>query len=240
MIVKDPDTPGYRDPSRCGAGGPEAGWGGGGVTRACTKIAACPGRSRHGGPRPSRPVPGRCAVMRGSAGTGRRDFNLAQIAELAGVSVATAYRNFADPAAAITAYADRFNSDLLAAFDAVPTAAEPLDELVAVCHAWVALAASWGPALVHLRSPEGILARRATGDPFIVASCRRLEAVLRRCVSGGALPAQDLEFAVLLWITLFDERVIVDLTGTRGRSVAATARQVTGALLAALRNPAGP
>lgn len=169
---------------------------------------------------------------------GRRDFTLTQLAELAGVSVATTYRNFADAPAAVTAYADRFGAALLAAFTAVPTAADPVDEVVAVCRAWVELAASWGPALVHLRSPEGVLARRAAGDPFIVASCERLDAVLRRCVAVGAVPEQDLEFAVLVWITLLDERVVVDLTQTLGRPVASAARQITGALLAALRHPA--
>jgi AcrR family transcriptional regulator len=166
---------------------------------------------------------------------GRREFTLTYLAELAGVSVATAYRNFPDTPAAITAYADELTTGLLEALSAVPDTTGPVDELRAVCHAWIDLAAGWGPALVHLRSPEGVLARRAAGDPFIVALHRRLDAVLRRCVTAGVLPPQDLDFAVLTWITLLDERVIIDLTQTLRWPVAEARRQLTGTLLAALR-----
>lgn len=171
---------------------------------------------------------------------GRRDFTLTQLAEASGVSVATAYRNFPDPAAAITAYADRFTSGLLRASAAVPASGDPIEELLAVCSAWIELSAGWGPALVHLRSPEGILARRAAGDPFLVAFCQRLTAVLQRCVAAGVLPRQDLDFAVLSWITLLDERVIVDLTQTLGWPVAKVTGHLTTTLLAVLRAHPGP
>ena len=171
---------------------------------------------------------------------GMRDFTLTQLAHLAGVSVATTYRNFPDTTAAITAYSDRLTSGLLVAFATVPPDVDPVAELRAICDTWVEHAASWGPAVVHLRSPQGILARRLAGEPFIVALCQRLSEVLHRCVATGAVPRQDLDFAVLAWITLLDERVIVDLTRTMHWPVPAVAAQLTHTLLALLTAGAPP
>jgi AcrR family transcriptional regulator len=165
---------------------------------------------------------------------GTRDFTLTELARLAGVSVATTYRNFPDTATAITAYSDRLTSGLLVAFSAVPTDTDPRVELRAICDTGVEHAAGWGPAVVHLRSPQGILARRLAGEPFIVALCERLTAILRRCVAAGALPDQDLDFAVLAWITLLDERVVVDLTRTLRWPVVKVADQLARTLLAVL------
>jgi hypothetical protein len=62
-----------------------------------------------------------------------------------------------------------------------------------------------------------------------------LSGVLRAAVEAGVIPAQDLSYATLLWVTLFDERVVLDLTHTRGLSPAAAADWLANALLASLR-----
>ncbi len=67
----------------------------------------------------------------------------------------------------------------------------------------------------------------------------RLAAVLRKAIAAGVLPGQDLRYATLLWVTLFDERVIVDLTHSHRLSPAAAASRLTGTLLAALGQVAG-
>jgi AcrR family transcriptional regulator len=161
-------------------------------------------------------------------------FSLTEVAQRAGVSNATAYRHFADAADAITGYADWFTRDLLAAFDALPPAADPLAAIRDLGQEWVRQAASWGPAAVYLRSPRGFLARLASRDPFITGLHERLERLIRSAIEAGVLPRQDVPYAVLIWVTIFDERVVVDLVGDLGLSPRQAARRMTATLLAAL------
>ena len=71
-------------------------------------------------------------------------------------------------------------------------------------------------------------------DPFVTALYGRLAAALRAAMTAGAIPAQDPRYAALIWVTLFDERVVVDLTHHQGLSPAQAAGRLTAALLAAL------
>jgi AcrR family transcriptional regulator len=162
-------------------------------------------------------------------------FSLSEVAQRAGVSNATAYRHFCDAADAITGYSDQTTRALLAAFDALRPAADPLTGIRDLCQEWVRQAAGWGPAAVYLRSPRGFLARLADGDPFITGLYERLERLLRSAIRAGVLPRQDVRYAVLIWVTIFDERVVVDLVGDLGLGPRPAARRMTGTLLAALR-----
>jgi AcrR family transcriptional regulator len=162
-------------------------------------------------------------------------FSLTEVAQRAGVSNATAYRHFGDAADAIAGYSERFTRDLLAAFDALRPAADPLTAIRDLCQEWVRQAASWGPAAVYLRSPRGFLARLADRDPFITGLHERLECLVRVAIRAGVLPRQDVRYAVLIWVTIFDERVVVDLIGDLGLSPRQAARRMTVTLLAALR-----
>jgi hypothetical protein len=103
-----------------------------------------------------------------------------------------------------------------------------------MCAEWAAQAASWGPAAVYLRSPRGFLDRLDAADPFVTALYGRLAAALRAAMTAGAIPAQDPRSAALIWVTLFDERVVVDLTHHQGLSPAQAAGRLAAALLAAL------
>jgi AcrR family transcriptional regulator len=161
-------------------------------------------------------------------------YTLAEIASRAGVGVATAYRHFPDAAAAIGSYADGLTDGLIAAFDAVPDTADPLEDVRRLCEVWVRHAAEWGPAAVYLRSPRGFLARLEEGHPFITALHERLARPLRSAMDSGALPRQDIRYTVLIWITIFDERVIVDLTHTLRWTVPAASRHLTATLLKAV------
>jgi AcrR family transcriptional regulator len=161
-------------------------------------------------------------------------FSLADAAGLAGLSTATAYRNFADADSAVDAFWADLTADLLDAFDRLPTPADPIDGIRAVCHEWVAQASRWGAAAVHVRSPRGVLARRGAEDPFVGGLYERLARRVEAAIAGGRVPSQDVRFAVLMWITVFDERAVVDLTRTLGWSADRTTEHLTGALLRVL------
>ncbi|MEV0901726.1 TetR/AcrR family transcriptional regulator [Actinoplanes sp. NPDC049802] len=161
-------------------------------------------------------------------------FSLAEAAGLAGVSTATAYRNFSDTASAVDAFFAELIADLLEAFDRLPEATDPLDGVRAVCREWVAQASRWGAAAVHIRSPRGVLARRGAEDSFVGGLYERLARLVEAAIESGGVPRQDVRFAVLMWVTIFDERVVVDLTRTLGWSAEEAAEHLTGALLRVL------
>jgi AcrR family transcriptional regulator len=162
-------------------------------------------------------------------------FTLTDAARRSGVATATAYRHFPSVDDAVSAYYDQLCAGLLASWGTVPEHLDPASRIRGICHEWAAQAASWGPAAVYLRSPRGFLDRLDSGDPFLNAVHDLLSGVLRAAVEAGVIPAQDLSYATLLWVTLFDERVVLDLTHTRGLSPAAAADWLANALLASLR-----
>jgi AcrR family transcriptional regulator len=164
-------------------------------------------------------------------------FSLADAAGLAGLSTATAYRNFADTGSAVDAFWADLTAELLDAFDRLPTHGDPIDDIRAVCREWVAQAARWGAAAVHVRSPRGVLARRGAEDPFVGGLYERLARRVETAVAAGRVPAQDVRFAVLMWITLFDERAVVDLTHTLGWTPDRAVEHLTAALLRVLTGP---
>ncbi|MDI6102076.1 TetR/AcrR family transcriptional regulator [Actinoplanes sp. NEAU-A12] len=164
-------------------------------------------------------------------GTG---FSLAEAAGLAGVSTATAYRNFADTDSAIDAFFADLIADLLAAFDRLPAPEDPVAAIRAVCQEWVTQASRWGAAAVHVRSPRGVLARRGAADPVVGGLYDRLDGLVEAAITGGRVPPQDVRFAVLMWVTIFDERVVVDLTHTLAWSADQAAEHLTEAFLRVL------
>jgi AcrR family transcriptional regulator len=87
------------------------------------------------------------------------EFPLTEAAERAGISTATAYRNFSDSGSAVDAYFAELMSDLLEAFAGLPADDDPIADIRRHCAVWVAQAARWGAAAVHMRSPRGLLAR---------------------------------------------------------------------------------
>lgn len=161
-------------------------------------------------------------------------FTLTDAARRAGVATATAYRHFPSADDAVAAYYDQLCAGLLAALAAVPGTLAPAERMTRIGREWAAQAASWGPAAVYLRSPRGFLDRLDSGDPFIAALYARLASVLSDGAAAGLLLVSDLRYAVLLWVTLFDERVVVDLVHTHGLSPDEAAARLTAALLAAL------
>lgn len=180
----------------------------------------------------------RAALLRAAAellSEGGPGFSLETVAARAGVSTSTAYRNFADGHDVVDAYLRQLGADLLAAFDAVPhdAPADPLARLRALCRVWVVQAAGWGRSVAPLRSPEGFLARMARDEGFSTGLYQRLAEALGACMRAGQLPRSELRYAVLVWVTLFDERLVVDLVTTEGWSPERVAKRLTTTLIRA-------
>ena len=161
------------------------------------------------------------------------DFNLSDVAREAGCSIATAYRHFADKNDALEQVIETFSSSV---FDRAEDLADldPRQRLEGLCRLWVETAIEWGPAAVYLRSPFGVLQRFRTGNPLLVRVMAVTTEILDALVESGDLPQQDTEYASFVWITLFDERNIVDLHHTAGWSADVIAERLTATLLAAL------
>lgn len=142
---------------------------------------------------------------------GRADFSIPELASEAGVGVATAYRHVATPSEALQAYSDRAVGQLRDALSGIDRGLDPVERFRLHCTNWVAQATDWGPAVRHIRSPEGYIERLNKGDRAINGLHAMLDRVLADLVDNGLMPATDPVFAVLLWITIFDERVVYDL-----------------------------
>jgi AcrR family transcriptional regulator len=160
-------------------------------------------------------------------------FSMAELASAAVVSTATVYRHFEDSSQALRAYYDQLIQHLSDAFDQV-TVTGPLERFDAICAVWVTEAARWGRAAVQIRSAEGYLARLHQEEPRISAIHAALAPVVQDLLTEHLVAVPSVEYGVLLWTTIFDERVIVDLTGTLGWSVDRAARTLRASALGAL------
>ncbi|SHL11763.1 transcriptional regulator, TetR family [Pseudonocardia thermophila] len=164
-------------------------------------------------------------------------FSLPELARLAGVGTATVYRHFADVAEVGEKLFARILGGLLDRLEAIAT--EPgsaRERMSRVCLTWVEAAAAWAPAAARLRRPEGVLERRAAGDPLIVRLFDVLGTVMDALIEEGEVPDQGRDYALLVWITLFDERVFVDLRASTNWSNSQIASMLEASVLGALRN----
>lgn len=169
----------------------------------------------------------------------RVDFSIPELAAEAGVGVATAYRHFPAPSDALHAYYARAVGELVASFSDIDhqltsnTTAE--QRFSAYCRTWVAQARRWGPAVRHIRSHEGFIERLNAGDPEIVELYSALDSVLEDLIAAGDMRGPDSVAAVLMWVTIFDERVIYDLDRHHGWSEDRIVEHLTAAVRGALR-----
>ncbi|MFJ1455930.1 TetR/AcrR family transcriptional regulator [Nocardia sp. N2S4-5] len=166
--------------------------------------------------------------------SGRVGFSMPELAAAAGVGVATAYRHFPTPQDAMQAFHRRAIEQLIAALDAVDPGLEPVQRFHRCCQTWVEQAMQWGPAVRYVRSSKGFVERLADGDESITALHDHLTGVLDALARAGQTTEYDLTYAVLLWITIFDERVVYDLTEHRRWSPAEVTDHLTRAVAGAL------
>jgi AcrR family transcriptional regulator len=164
-------------------------------------------------------------------------FTLTDVAARAGVSVATAYRHFKGPADVSDAFVAGFLDDVERRVAETPAAASA-DRLLQLNRIWVQTVLDWGPALTHLRSPEGFLHRRARGEPDVIRSLRHVEPAIAALLTADAAPDR-LSYVISVWNALADPREILDQHLTLGWSAAQVVEHLQDAVLRlAVRPPA--
>jgi len=168
------------------------------------------------------------------------DVSLPDLAKEAGVATATVYRHFDDVHELRQEFYRRIVDTLLSEVATLSASHQGRELFDRTCESWVRVASTWARAATFIRSAEGYLERVHQGDVFV----GRLDGVLRpvivQLVDAEIIPDQNLDYAVLIWITLFDERVLVDLESTLGWSSELVARTLSGTVLAALGATAQP
>jgi AcrR family transcriptional regulator len=164
-------------------------------------------------------------------------FGLPDLARRANVSMATVYRHFADVNQVLEEYQARLIKDLTTALQAVPRDGDARSRLHAMGQVWVGKVDEWGPSAVRMRSHRGLLERVNEQDSPMKALYGTLEPVIREMIADGYLPRQPINFAVLMWVTIFDERVILESRRVLGWGKRRTASQLTAAVVAILQSP---
>ena len=163
-------------------------------------------------------------------------FTLSDVAAAAGVSPATAYRHFESADHVAFSFVAGFLDDVEhRTVSAAVQSDEPEQRLRALCRIWVETVLDWGPALAHLRSPEGFLARRARREPEVTRSLRHIEPALAALLPSGATPA-ELAYAVAVWNALADPREVLDQHAVLGWPARRIADHLLEAVLALARH----
>lgn len=162
-------------------------------------------------------------------------FTMPQLARVAGVSTATVYRHFDDLEELRSEFYNRIFESVIAEMTRLSVEHEGMELFRALCRAWVELELPWARAATVIRSPEGIIERVHRGDQLSSAYHGLVSAAVSELIDIGEVPQQSLDFAALMWMTIFDERVFVDMTGPMSLSAQETSERLGDAVLAVLR-----
>jgi AcrR family transcriptional regulator len=195
-----------------------------------------PGRAQRSDARRTR---GRLLQAAGELLAAEAPFTLADVAAAAGVSTATAYRHFESADHVAFAFVAGFLDDVEERTVAAALPDEPAARMYELCRIWVETVLDWGPALAHLRSPEGFLTRRARREPEVTRSLRHLEPALRALLPAGA-SSTDLAYAVAVWNALADPREVLEQRTVLRWSARRIADHLHRAVLAVTSSPAAP
>ncbi len=163
--------------------------------------------------------------------------SLSALADEAGLSRSTCYRNFSEPSEAIEAYVDDFISDFERAATHEGGAPRSIED---VTRTWGELVGGRSHALVHVRSAEGFLARVRRGEPIISRIHRILHDSIGADGRFGPLTPTELDDAAFLWNLLLDPREILDLAADRTASVDDATRWLGAHFMVSLAHLAGP
>jgi AcrR family transcriptional regulator len=161
-------------------------------------------------------------------------FGLPELARRGEVATATAYRHFETVHDAYNQYLLRTVEQLAAALGSVARSRTARGRFEGACAKWAEQALAWGPAIVHIRNWRGLLQRLHDQNPTIIAVYAALEPIVLALIEDKIIPEQDIEYAILIWVTLFDERVIIDLGEAKGWSSDRIAKQLGSSVLYAL------
>ncbi len=136
---------------------------------------------------------------------------MSDVAERAGLSLATAYRHFGSVEEALVQF--RFDVGMkLYAFSATSDA-EGIALLQAVSEHWVRLVQKHGRAMVSTRSREGYLKRLRAGTRYLSVAADAMAEPIRRAAAELGIPDPGDE-GMFLWNILFDPREIFDMLET--------------------------
>jgi AcrR family transcriptional regulator len=201
--------------------------------RRATRTAAVPTRGRAD----SRETLDRltAAVGRLMAEDEHLKFNLTDVARAAECSSATVYRYFHSVDEAIDAYLAGFTDDIRGVRHAREVATRTgLTGLRTLAEDWVGIVERWGPALIHVRSPEGFLARHRAQDPVVRGMSEVVLDAIGSALDELGCEHHDIEFALLLWNAIFDPREVLDLQRVLGWTPRTVSTRLNEAFVAAL------
>lgn len=165
------------------------------------------------------------------------DFSLPDLAREAGVSTATVYRHFDALIELRRQFYERAVSRLLVELDALAENSAGFRLYYAVCARVVEHYETWARPASVVRSSRGYLERLNEGDGAIAEHYALFERVLTNLIELGIVPDQNRPTALLLWATVFDERVYLDFRFGQGLSIDDTCRTMSHSVLAILRSP---
>ncbi len=167
------------------------------------------------------------------------DFSLPDLARESGVATATVYRHFDGLGDLRQEFYNRFIGRIAHELMELSTVYHGRELFSKTCHAWIEVAARWARSATFIRDAKGYLERVHAGDSNVgTLQNSVIRPVILELIASGEIPEQDPEYAGVIWITLFDERVIVDLTVSLGWDLERVAQSLEAALLAVLRSPA--
>ncbi len=157
---------------------------------------------------------------------------MAEIAERADVSSATAYRHFGSVDEILAEF--RFGVGLrLREFSERQTAGG-VALLEAVSLRWVALVVKHGDAMVHTRSEIGYLQRLRGGARYLTVQADALRRPIAEAARELGVPDPG-DQGMFLWNILFDPREIFDLIATVGLTEEQVGHRLVAAFCGALQ-----
>ncbi len=158
------------------------------------------------------------------AANGSAPTRLADVAKIAGVATATAYRHFSSVDDVIQAFVLRLPVRAVELFtESDEPGDDPVERLLCWNQSWVAACVEHGTLAVNLRSPRGFLERRANNDPVISYACAHIEPLLEP-LDGDTI------MQLFTWNVTSDPREIIDLLAL-GWTEGQIARFVTDSIL---------
>lgn len=157
---------------------------------------------------------------------------MADVAERAEVSTATAYRHFGSVDDILAEF--RYDVGLRLLEFSQKQQSHGVALLSDVSREWVRLVVKHGTSMVHTRSEEGYLARLRSGARYLTVQADALAVPLAEAANELGIPNPGDE-GLFLWNILFDPREIFDLLRTVGLTEAQVSERLVATLCGGLR-----
>jgi AcrR family transcriptional regulator len=163
------------------------------------------------------------------------DFSLPDLARESGVATATVYRHFDNLGDLREEFYRRHVTGLVESMRDLAEHHRGRRLVHEICRAWGVSCLRWARAATYIRSAEGFAERLARDDEFVSGLYDQvLHPAIQGLIDDGIIPDQDPGYAALMWITLFDERVIIDLTTVLGMPIERATDSLERSLLGSL------